>query len=227
MGDMDDICISNTNRQLHSLSSTVGKSKIHQMKQRLVDINPQCNVTTIFDFISVENIHPIINKLLPDLTVCLDAIDGQNEKTALIAACVSKAIPIITCGGAAGRVDPTQITCDDLTKAKEDRLLFWCRKQLRKYHGFPKGPKQGKKNTHRVKKWNILSVFSTEIQKEEINDNNIRLDVEGDEIIQSKDENLKRPGLNVGSMRKCDGPLGTACFVTGTYGFVAAGRVVD
>ena len=51
--DMDDICISNTNRQLHALSSTVGKLKIQEMQQRLIDINPQCNVTTIFDFVSI------------------------------------------------------------------------------------------------------------------------------------------------------------------------------
>ena len=50
--DMDDICISNTNRQLHTLTSTIGKSKIHEMKARLLNINPQCNVTTVFDFVS-------------------------------------------------------------------------------------------------------------------------------------------------------------------------------
>lgn len=50
--DLDDICISNTNRQLHAMSSTVGKMKIEEMKRRLVDINPACNVTLIHDFVS-------------------------------------------------------------------------------------------------------------------------------------------------------------------------------
>jgi tRNA A37 threonylcarbamoyladenosine dehydratase len=50
--DLDDICISNTNRQLHAMSSTVGKMKIGEMKRRLVDINPQCNVTLVHDFVS-------------------------------------------------------------------------------------------------------------------------------------------------------------------------------
>jgi len=153
--------------------------------------------------ISKDNIDSILDSLLPELTVCIDAIDGQDEKTALIAGCASRAIPIVTCGGAAGRTDPTQIICDDITKAKEDRLLFWCRKQLRKNNGFPKGPPNGKKNSHRFKKWNILSVFSMEIQK----------DIKETE--------------SVGSLRTCDGSLGTACFLTGTYGFVAASRVVD
>ena len=53
--DMDDICISNTNRQLHTLSSTVGKFKIQEMEKRLLDINPQCNVTLIYDFVSILN----------------------------------------------------------------------------------------------------------------------------------------------------------------------------
>ena len=155
--------------------------------------------------VSKDNADSIIENLMPNLTVCLDAIDGQNEKTALIAACVSKSIPIVTCGGAAGRSDPTKIICDDLTKVQDDRLLFKCRKQLRKFHGFPKGPQSGEKNNHRFKKWNILAVFSTELQK--------KVDFKND------------PG--VGSMRQCDGALGTACFVTGTYGFVAASRIVD
>jgi tRNA A37 threonylcarbamoyladenosine dehydratase len=51
--DLDDICISNTNRQLHAMSSTVGKMKIEEMKRRLVDINPGCNVTLIHDFVSL------------------------------------------------------------------------------------------------------------------------------------------------------------------------------
>ena len=51
--DLDDICISNTNRQLHALSTTVGKMKIDEMKDRLIDINPSCNVTNIHDFVSI------------------------------------------------------------------------------------------------------------------------------------------------------------------------------
>jgi len=52
--DLDEICISNTNRQLHALESTVGKSKIDEMKSRLLDINPCCNITTIHDFVSTS-----------------------------------------------------------------------------------------------------------------------------------------------------------------------------
>ena len=125
------------------------------------------------------------------------------EKTALILSCVEHRIPIVTCGGAAGRMDPTQVLVDDLTKVQEDRLLFRCRKLLRQEHGFPKVaiPKPGKKE--RVRNWRILAVYSTEVQQK---------------VEQKNDES---------SFRTCDGALGTACFVTGTYGFVAASKVVE
>ena len=89
------------------------------------------------DFVTVETADDLI-KSLPELTACIDAIDGMYEKTALILACVNHSVPIVTCGGAAGRMDPTQIVINDLTKVSEDRLLFHCRKTLRQNHGFPK-----------------------------------------------------------------------------------------
>ena len=199
--DMDEICISNVNRQLHAATSTIGKSKIHEMERRLLDINPNLNTTTIFDFVTLDNIDEMMNLLPPDCIV-LDCIDGQREKAALIVACYERGMPVVTCGGAAGRKDPTKIVCDDLTLAQEDRLLFRCRKLLRKEYGWPKGPAQGEKNNHKVKPWGIPAVFSTEIQK-------------------SVDQSAS------GSLRRCDGALGTACYLTGAYGFVAASRVID
>ena len=200
--DMDDICISNSNRQLHATISSIGKSKVHEMESRLRDINPAVNITTIFDFVTLDNVNDILN-MLPSDAICLDCIDGQREKAALIVECYEKQIPVVTCGGAAGRKDPTCIVCGDITAAVEDRLLFRCRKLLRKEYGWPKGPGQGQKNNHKVKAWNIPAVFSTEIQKS--------VSLQGE----------------TSSLRRCDGALGTACMVTGTYGFVAASKVID
>lgn len=236
--DLDDICISNTNRQLHAMHSTVGKMKIDEMKRRLVDIHPACNVTLIHDFVSlytvltyvgvkccfecelahdslfyistlllskvtIDNANTIIKSLQPQVTAVIDAIDGMYEKTSLILSCVENRIPIVTCGGAAGRMDPTKVVIDDLTKVEEDRLLFKCRKLMRQEHGFPKVaiPTKGKKE--RIRKWRIFAVYSTEVQQK---------------VLQKEDES---------SFRTCDGALGTACFLTGTYGFVAASKVVE
>lgn len=201
--DLDDICISNTNRQLHALSSTVGKMKIDEMKRRLIDINPQCNITLIHDFVSMDNVYEIIDKTF-NLTAVLDAMDGTQEKTALLAACVDKRIPIVTCGAAAGRIDPTKIIVEDLTKVSNDRLLAACRRNLRKFYDFEEGIsfEEARKKTKTIKRWNILAVSSSEPPRQ---------------VCQS----------DTSSFRRCDGPLGTACFVTGTYGFVAASQIVE
>jgi tRNA A37 threonylcarbamoyladenosine dehydratase len=202
--DLDDICISNTNRQLHATSSTIGRLKIEEMQKRLLDINPHCNVSLIHEFISAENVHEVIGNL--GATVLLDMIDGSREKSALLAACADLKLPVVTCGGAAGRKDPTKIVCDDITEVTGDKLLATCRKELRKYYGFGRGLsfQEKRKNQRKSRKWNIVAVFSTEPQKS------------------------LPAGSNLGSsFRRCDGALGTACFVTGAYGFAAAARVVD
>lgn len=202
--DLDDICISNTNRQLHATSSAVGKMKIDEMKQRLLDINPKCNVTLIHDFVTVDTANAFVETLGGlGCAACIDAIDGMYEKTALILACVDRGVPIVTCGGAAGRLDPTRIVVDDLTKAQEDRLLFQCRKLLRQKHGFPKVPMKKKGVSGRVRRWSIPAVYSTEVTTSAAAD------------------------AEASSFRTCDGALGTACFVTGSYGFAAACRVVE
>ena len=204
--DLDDVCISNTNRQVHATSSAVGDMKIDVMKSRLLDINPNCNVTLIHDFVTMENSNTLLASLLPSLTACIDAIDGMYEKTALLLACVEHGIPIVTCGGAAGRMDPTKVVVDDLTKVKEDRLLFKCRKLLRQKYGFPKVPivRGGTTGSEgRVRNWRIQAVYSTEVQR--------------------KTTTTEASS----SFRTCDGPLGTASFVTGTYGFVAAWKVAE
>ena len=203
--DLDDICISNTNRQLHATSPTIGEMKLDVMKRRLLDINPQCNVTLIHDFVSTENVYNILD-MCGNMTGLIDAMDGMKEKTALLAACVKRRIPIVTCAGAAGRTDPTKIMVDDLTRVTEDRLLASCRKSLRKNYNFERGlslAERKKSSSKNQRKWNILAVFSTEVQQK---------------VCQNS---------STSSLRRCDGPMGTACYVTGTYGFIAASKMVE
>ncbi|KAG7372849.1 thiamine biosynthesis protein ThiF [Nitzschia inconspicua] len=214
--DLDDICISNTNRQLHTTVDNIGKLKINVMKDRLQSIHPECRVHLIHDFVNADNIHDILSsQSTTPPTVCLDAIDGSRSKTALLAACVEHGIPVVTCGGSAGRTDPTRFIVQDLTKVHGDPLLNACRKNLRKYHGFPPGVdiKQCNSNNNNnnkksllPKEWNIFAVYSQEPQK----------------VVERDDDSTSSS-----SLRRCDGALGTACFVTGTSGFVAAAKVVE
>jgi tRNA A37 threonylcarbamoyladenosine dehydratase len=147
----------------------------------------------------------ILKNVCP-VTACLDAIDGSKAKTALIAGCMRQGIPIVTCGSSAGRTDPTRFVCDDITRVTGDPLLSSCRRNLRKFYGFEEGRKfrdiNGSKNKL-PRKWNIPAIYSTEPQK-----------------------SLPK-GSDSSSLRRCDGALGTACFVTGTAGFVAAGHVIE
>jgi tRNA A37 threonylcarbamoyladenosine dehydratase len=202
--DLDDICISNTNRQLHATSTSIGMMKIDEMRRRLIHINPQCSVTNIHEFVTETNVHDILDSILPDVNVVLDAIDSRKAKTALIAACVEKKIPIVTCGGAAGKRDPTKIFASDLARVNGDDLLAAVRRNLRKSYGFSEGKKFRELKGKLPKKWKIPAVYSTE---------------ETNEISDVEDK--------LGALRRCDGALGTACFVTGAFGFVAAGQVVD
>lgn len=205
--DLDDVCISNTNRQLHTTTNTIGQMKTDVMKKRLLDINPKCNVTIIHDFITEDNVFDIMTHQLlqkHNVNVIIDAIDGHTEKAALIATACIYNIPIITCGGAAGRIDPTQITCQDLSESVECKLLFWTKKKLRnQYKLFPNNHEKKKK----MKKWRIPAVFSLEQVNEKNDMNNMN-------------------NIHSSSFRKCDGVLGTASFVTGTYGMIAASQAV-
>jgi tRNA A37 threonylcarbamoyladenosine dehydratase len=206
--DLDDICISNTNRQIQALSSTVGRMKIDEMKRRLLDINPECNITLIHDFVVEDNVHEILDSLLPNVTALIDGIDGAGAKAALLAACADRKIPVVTSGGAAGRMDPTKIVYGDITKVTDDKLLSACRKTMRKYYGFGKGlsfQEQHGVGKKKQKKWRLEAVYSLEEQKS---------------LPPGSDDSTS-------SFRRCDSALGTSCFVTGTYGFVAASRIVE
>lgn len=206
MMDLDDICISNTNRQLHTTSNTIGKLKIEALKDRFTEIHPNGKVTLIHDFVTQENVRELVQKdflRIYNVSIVLDAIDGGTEKTALLAACAEFGLPILTCGGAAGLTDPTKIMYSDLSQAGYDHLLSSCRRTLRREYGFARGVPlhQQIKQKISVETWNIEAVYSKEDTKS----------------VDVKDTS---------SFRLCDGALGTACFVTGTFGFVAASRVI-
>lgn len=147
--DLDDICISNTNRQIHTLNSTLGQSKVKILKARLQDISPESHITGIEDFLTNQNMEQYIT---PG-TFVLDAIDSLKVKCELIDFCLEKNIPLVTTGGAAGKADPSQVRTADLSQTFNDPLLLRVRKKLRRAHDFPK-----KKKVH----LGVKTVFSPE-----------------------------------------------------------------
>jgi tRNA threonylcarbamoyladenosine dehydratase len=134
--DFDDVCVSNMNRQLPALSSTVGQLKVAVMKARVLEINPECQLQAREEFFTKGNADEILQERFDCV---LDAIDSVASKCLLIAKAKAAGVPIVTAGGSGGRKDPTQLRVADLGEATHDRLLQRVRKVLRKDHGFQKG----------------------------------------------------------------------------------------
>jgi tRNA A37 threonylcarbamoyladenosine dehydratase len=127
--DFDDICLTNINRQIHSLDSTVGQSKVEAMAARLRDINPDAEVIPVKAFFSRENAEQILANR-PDYV--LDAIDHFTAKAALITTCRERGIPVISSMGAANKLDPSRIHVADIADTRICRMARSMRKILRK-----------------------------------------------------------------------------------------------
>jgi len=136
--DLDDICVSNINRQSHALEEVVGQPKVTVMAARLAAINPSCNVRPVPEFFNEASAADILET---PFDWVLDAIDQVPNKCLLIARCRQKEIPIISSGAAGGRRNPLNIELGDLSQVSGDALLQQVRKRLRQEHGFARDPK--------------------------------------------------------------------------------------
>ncbi len=198
--DLDDICVTNINRQLHALSESVGQSKIAVMKARILAINPECRVTLIDDFIDSDNCRDYLSD---DLDGVIDAIDNVRAKAAMIYHCKRNKLPIVVCGGAGGQLDPTQISSTDLSRTQNDPLLAKVRNLLRREYNFSRNPKR---------RFSIEAVYSTEQLSYPQPDGSV----------------CGNKSLHDGEVRlDCSGGFGAATMVTGTFGFVAAARLIN
>jgi tRNA A37 threonylcarbamoyladenosine dehydratase len=148
--DLDDICASNINRQLHALEGVVGCPKVAIMAERIRAINPACDVRGVAEFFNQTTADAILST---PFDWVLDAIDPVRDKCLLIARCRQKEIPVISSGGAGGRRNPLELEIADLAQTTHDALLQQVRKRLREEHGFPRDPKAP---------FNVPCVFSRE-----------------------------------------------------------------
>ena len=145
--DFDDICLTNVNRQIHALSSTVGQCKVEAMAARLRDINPAAEIMPVKEFFSAENARRL---LTPRPDYVLDAIDHFTAKASLITTCRQQGIPVISSMGAANKLDPTKIEISDISATKNCRMARSMRKIL-KNSGITSG---------------VQVVYSTELHRE-------------------------------------------------------------
>lgn len=198
--DMDDVCVTNINRQIHAMTGTVGQSKIEVMAERVKRINSECRVNLIDDFITPDNLPEHISK---EYDYVLDAIDSIKPKSALLAYCKRNKIKIITTGGAGGQTDPTKIQIADLSRTVQDPLAKKVKDNLRRFYNFSKNPQR---------KFGIDCVFSTEQLKYPQADGTVC-------ATKSTADGPKR--------MDCASGFGAATVVTATFGFVAVSRIIE
>jgi len=198
--ELDDVCVTNTNRQLHAMQSTVGQQKNSVMASRLLDINPELNLHVVHDFLSKKNLGELIHK---DHHVVIDAIDSTNVKASLIAYCSAIKVRLITVGSSGGKSDPRLVLSDDLGRTLSDPMLAKVRNQLFRHHNFSRDP---------GRKFRIDAVFSTEQMVYPKPDGTVCMD---------------KKGLNQGVKLDCAGGFGSSVMVTGTFGFVAANKGIE
>lgn len=196
--DLDEVCLSNINRQIHALDDTVGRSKAAVLAERVGQIAPECAVTVEDVFFTEATADRLLE---PNFDYIIDAIDGTKHKCRLIAEARQRGLRLITCGGAGGCIDPSRVRICDLARTINDPLLLQVRKRLRSEYGFPHYKRQ---------KFKIDCVYSEELPRYPQADGTVSCEREA-----GADYRLN-----------CDSGFGSATYLTGTVGFFLAAEVV-
>lgn len=203
MVDLDEICVTNVNRQLHAMDGQIGRQKTAAMEERVRAINPNCVVEVIEGFFTERSVETVLGG---EVAGVVDAIDSMKHKALLLAECKKRGLPVVTCGGAGGKRDATRITVRDLAFSGKDALLHQLRKNLRKHHGFPSVPMGSKPEP-----MGITAVFSEEPP-----------------VYPSSGGGVSCEKPEGADMRlSCETGYGTATHVTATFGVVAAGEILS
>ena len=199
--DLDDVCVTNVNRQLPALDGQIGRPKIDVLAERVRLINPACRVTTVSEFFTPSSAGHLLQG---PFDFVVDAIDRMTPKALLIAECTQRGWPVITVGAAGGRRDPAMIRTGDLGEASKDELLRQVRKKLRRLHDYAPGKEKGRMQ------FGVRCVWSEERPVFPLAAGSCGPEPE--------------PGSNL--KLDCESGLGAAVFVTGAFGLAAAGEVV-
>ncbi len=204
--DFDEVCVTNANRQLHALKGNIGKQKAVVMAERLRLVSPTATIEAIAKFYGADTSDEL---LAGQVDYVVDAIDNFTAKAHLVATCVQRGIPVVSCMGAAAKLDPTRIRTSDLADTEVCPFARDVRGILRKKYGF---------TIERHKPTGIKAVWSDEtpIAPAPLGYD----DGQGFVCVCPNKDN----GLQTCDRRaRIDGSMS---FVTGTFGLVAASVVV-
>jgi tRNA threonylcarbamoyladenosine dehydratase len=135
MVDLDEVCVTNINRQLHAMDGEIGKQKTDAMAERIRLINPECEVICAQTFYNEKSTDRLLSG---KIDFVIDAIDLKMQKALLISECTKRNIPLVCCGSAGGKMDPSTIRIADIANVTQDALIHKLRTRLRNKFGFPK-----------------------------------------------------------------------------------------
>ncbi len=197
--DLDEVCVTNINRQIHALSDTVGVAKVDILAERVRQISPNCEVAPIKRFFTPQTADAILSSRY-DLVI--DTIDRVENKALVLAGCVERGLPVITVGSGGERVDPGTAVVRDLARTIHDPLLQCVRKTLRQQHGFPKGERST---------FGIPCVYAP-----------LQRGPRPAHTIAQEFSSCDASTQAIRGRKSCNDGLGSAVFMTGTLGFMAA-----
>ena len=198
--EMDEVCITNTNRQSHALASNLGQSKNQVIAARLRDINPDIRLHCIEDFLARDNVRELIS---PQHHVVIDAMDAAHIKAALVAYCLAIKVRLVTVGSSGGKRDPQRVRVADLGHTQGDPMLHKIRTQLFRHYHFSRDPNR---------KFRVDAIYSDE------------------QMVYPKPDGsvcMTKQVLQDGVKLDCTGGFGSSVMVTGSFGFLAATRAIE
>ncbi|WJW74641.1 tRNA cyclic N6-threonylcarbamoyladenosine(37) synthase TcdA [Thiohalobacter sp. IOR34] len=197
--DSDEAALSNINRQIHTLDSMLGRSKVELMAERVAGINPACDCRPIDDFLTSRNLDTYLDR---GYDYVIDAIDSIKFKADLVYYCKRNRIPVVATGGAGGLTDPTAIKVADLSRTYNDPLAAKVRARLRSEYGWTRNPQR---------RFGVECVFSSQQQFYPRGDGSV---------------GHQKPGIH-GVSLDCRFGYGSTTLVTATFGMIAASRVIN
>ena len=199
MIDADDICVSNVNRQSHALDGTFGRNKVEVLAERMRAISPGIEIDALGVFLTPSNLDALLDRGY-DLVV--DCCDAFRVKVETVVWCRRRKLPLIVCGSAGGRTDPTLITSRDLSRTEQDAMLALIRKKLRDEFKFPRD---------RKRYFGVTAIYSLE---------NVRYPQADGSVCGT------RPDMPGSLKLDCGAGLGAAMHVTAAFAMAAVAKAL-
>ncbi len=198
--DADEVCVSNTNRQLPALDGQFGRPKVAVMAARARAINPDIAVDAVERFLTPSTLDDLLDR---GYDVVLDACDAFRVKLETIVWCRRRKLPVVSVGSAGGRTDPTLVRVRDLSRTEHDAMFSLIRKKLRADFNFPRNP---------ARYFGVSAVYSLQ---------NVQYPQADGTVCGQRPPGGESLGL------ACGGGLGAATHVTGAFAFAAVGKVME